>query len=398
MKNYQSYIIVLLLSTFWIVFACKNSYTESDYEPIIPIATHFNGQGFAGSESCYTCHPEIYKTHLETAHFKTSAIADSSTVKGDFIDGENVVTIGGVVEIQLIKTDTALFQQIHKIENDELLMTSKIDMVIGSGTKGQSYLTWNNDQLSQLQASFFAPSKNWINSPGYPDRLVKNRIIRPRCMECHTTYANHVEGFSIKNRYDKDQIIFGIDCERCHGPSAEHVGFHLSNPDVKEAVFVTSYNELSQQQKLDACALCHSGITMNSKREPFSFVIGDKLAEFSTADYQEVKEIELDVHGNQYGLLTSSKCFQKSEKMDCSSCHDPHKNERNNAGSFNIKCMSCHSNNQKKCIEDSVLLQQNNNDCISCHMPMFPSKSMKITLDRDTIPVEVRTHLIAVYK
>ena len=51
---------------------------------------------------------------------------------------------------------------------------------------------------------------------------------------------------------------------------------------------------------------------------------------------------EFDVHGNQYRLLAQSKCFIKSEKMDCITCHNPHENASQNLASYSKICMSCH--------------------------------------------------------
>jgi hypothetical protein len=56
--------------------------------------------------------------------------------------------------------------------------------------------------------------------------------------------------------------------------------------------------------------------------------VGDKLDDFSSANYSPDSVAVLDVHGNQYGLLTASKCFKMSAEMDCSSCHDPHKTKK----------------------------------------------------------------------
>lgn len=379
------------------LYNCKQGVDESDYIPITPVATHFNGQGYAGSESCAACHIDIYKTHVETAHYNTSTLADTSTVKGSFAAGKNTFNIGKLFKFRMIATDSGLYQQAHQIDNNQLISNSKIDMVIGSGVKGQSYLTWEDDKLFQIEGSYFTPTQSWVNSPGYLDYISPMRPINVRCMECHTTYSENVQAFRTKNVYNKRQIIYGVDCERCHGPSAKHVGFHSSNPEVAQAKFIVQNNELSRQQRLDACALCHSGSRAKSKQIPFSFMTGDKLSDFSETDYKEGEEINLDVHGNQYGLLSSSKCFKETKTMDCSTCHNPHKKERGNTDAFNLKCIGCHSKALIECKEDKTTLMASNSNCIECHMPLSPSKSMQIQVDGDTIPVQVRTHLIDIY-
>ena len=42
-----------------------------------------------------------------------------------------------------------------------------MDVVLGSGNKGKSFLTWDNNSLFQLQGSFVENPGKWINSPGY---------------------------------------------------------------------------------------------------------------------------------------------------------------------------------------------------------------------------------------
>lgn len=397
-KSIRPYVLLsFLFALIWVVYACKQTKTESDYIPIESIAVHANGEGFAGSESCAACHSDIYKTHVETAHYNTSTVADSMSIKGSFADGQNGFTLGDSYKFTMIANDSAFIEQAHNLKKNQLISESRIDMVFGSGTKGQSYLTWNEDKLFQLQASYFAPTESWVNSPGYSNRISSKRPIQSRCMECHTTYAENTQAFSVKNLYKREQLIYGIDCERCHGPSAKHVGFHISNPEVVKPKFMLQSNKLSRQQRLDACALCHSGIRGQSKQLPFSFITGDKLSEFSTTDYKEGDEIDLDVHGNQYGLLTSSECFKQTETMDCATCHNPHKNERGNTAAFNQKCIGCHAKTSIACAEEKSMLAANDNNCIQCHMPLSPSKAMRVQVGSDTIPVMVRTHLIDVY-
>ena len=82
-------------------------------------------------------------------------------------------------------------------------------------------------------------------------------------------------------------MIYGIDCERCHGPSYDHVKFHKENPDVEKAQNIQIIADLNRQQRLDACALCHSGIRVGSNNNAFEFTIGDTLKQFSQPDYDE---------------------------------------------------------------------------------------------------------------
>ncbi|MFK5974390.1 MAG: cytochrome c3 family protein [Flavobacteriaceae bacterium] len=162
-----------------------------------------------------------------------------------------------------------------------------------------------------------------------------------------------------------------------------------------------SWTALSRQQRLDACAQCHSGLRQELlKGTPFFFMVGDNLKEYAqNHNSATVDNSKLDVHANQYGLLISSECFKQTATMDCTTCHDPHKNQRGNAEFFNQKCMECHNTKAVICKAETSQLNQMGNNCIACHMPAMPSKSMTIGLDEDgqETPFYVRTHLIDVY-
>jgi len=284
--------------------------------------------------------------------------------------------------------------------NGKEVIRQPMDIVIGSGTKGQTYLSWAGKKLFQLPVSYYAPLNAWCNSPGYPtDKIMINRTIPVRCLECHTTNFKKTEAINGVDEFDRTQVMYGVDCERCHGPAAEHVAFQKAHPDEKKAKFIINPALLSRQQKLDNCALCHSGLRENSKPS-FSFVTGDKLDDYSTPDYKADTVAQLDVHGNQYGLLTASKCFKLS-KMDCSSCHNVHVNEANNPGLFSLRCMNCHNNdNHNFCTQPAMpglVLKAN---CIDCHMPALPSKKIFLEVEdkAKSTPDLIRTHLISIYK
>jgi hypothetical protein len=113
----------------------------------------------------------------------------------------------------------------------------------------------------------------------------------------------------------------------------------------------------------------------------------------------------MDVHGNQYQLLSKSKCFMFSENMDCGTCHDPHKRERDDLIVFARRCETCHRPDHIQTVAgtpahqgmDSATLVSR---CIDCHMPARASKAitMQTAAQRDPVADLVRTHLIAVYK
>jgi len=392
--------LIFILSMFIlaIVYKCKNSTPESDYSNPNVLATHFNGGRFVGSATCMECHSDIYTTHLETAHFNTSAIANLDNVKGSFEEGSNTLDLKDVA-FEMKKNKDSLYQHTTLKNRSSNKPPSKLDIVIGSGVKGQSFLTWENDELYQMQVSYYTPSNDWVNSPSFPTYSY-SRPVGDACLKCHMTFATNQNTSKNRNSFDKERMVYGIDCERCHRPGEKHVVYHRNNPEIKEAKYMLRLKDLSRQQRLDACAQCHSGLRIELlKGSPFSYLTGEALSEYSRNHDASISNEKLDVHGNQYGLLTSSECFKQSGTMDCSTCHDPHKNQRGNLNYFNSKCIGCHNTNTSMCTVDTGEKNDKENNCIECHMPTIASKAMQVQLTKDSLetPFYVRSHLIGVY-
>lgn len=360
--------------------------------------THPSGLQFAGSESCFACHADISARHRETPHFLTSQEGSDLSVKGSFDSGRNVVRLNDRLRIVMDKTGGRLFQR--GIVADSTVERRPFDITIGSGRHGQSYLYWHENSLYQLPASYYAPDSVWTNSPGFPvDQIVFNRPITSRCLECHSTFFKQGRAIQQIETFDPKQVLLGVDCERCHGPAANHVAFHTENPDATEARYVVNPAQLIRDRRLDNCALCHSGIR-NNFMPSFTYMVGDRLEDFSTPAYEADSAATLDVHGNQFGLLTLSKCFRMSE-LDCSTCHDVHSRETGNLKLFSTRCMNCHKpGTEHFCKQEpmpGLALEEN---CIDCHMPKLPSRQVFIQSgDHATrTPFFVRTHLVGTYK
>jgi hypothetical protein len=300
------------------------------------------------------------------------------------------------------KRDSGFFQVAY--QDNVQRQANKIDIVIGSGRKAQTYLYWYDDKIFQLPVSYFLPVKSWVNSPGYPPRQVRfDRNIPIGCFECHGSHIsiqkNEIAGDRIINNFNRSNIIYGIDCERCHGPAAKHVSFHQEHPDVKKPNYMVAYASLQRQQQIDLCAQCHSGM-QETLKSAFLFRPGETLADnyFKTTGKQDPDS--LDVHGNQTQLLMASACYIKGNSLTCTSCHNPHVNEREDLALFSSRCMSCHTpaknNFCKKAHEIGPPIVKN---CIDCHMPEKPSKLITLLSNGQPSPIanKVRTHLIAVY-
>ena len=348
---------------------------------------------FTNPSSCRPCHQAITDSFIRTAHYFDSRPADSNSIKGSFKEGKNKYVYNQFMEVVMVKEGDQYLQS-GRVNGMETI-AAPFDMVIGSGRNGQSYFTWSDNQLFQLPVSYYAPARRWSNSPGFPNFFHFERLVSPNCMECHTTYSKVLSHET--KEYDRSSIVYGITCQRCHPGAEEHAAFQTANPREKKSKFVVNAAHLDRQLRMDACALCHSGLR-SPLQPPFSYNVGDSLEKYSVGDPVSNKADTLDVHGNQYGLLISSKCYIKSAKMDCSTCHDVHNNQFQNPKLFSAKCVSCHANPNHRTLQGKKMALSDN--CIDCHMPVLASKKIQLNvkIGEQLLPDYLRTHYISIYK
>jgi len=358
------------------------------------------GPAYAGSVSCMQCHKDVYSSYLHSAHLQTSRPANIQTVHGSFAKGQNTFDFGTGQKMVMEKRGSGLYQTGYV--NGKQVQTERFDITIG-GVKAETYLYWKGNKLFELPMSYFKNLHGWTNSPGYAKGIINfDRPIVTRCLECHTSYIYEVPQQSAirqQPEYDKNTLIYSIDCERCHGPAARHVEFHLDNPAEKKAHFMVSYRSLTRDQKLNTCAVCHSGNRDKFEISTFNFKPGDTLDNFKVHDYFPQKQnlADLDVHGNQNSLLSISKCFLMSN-MDCMSCHSAHNTDRGDLVMYSQKCTNCHNAaNHNTCTQKLAAALKTN--CIDCHMPEQASGAIAVqtATERNTTPYQVRTHRIAIY-
>jgi hypothetical protein len=349
---------------------------------------------YAGSQACATCHQDVYAEHLNTAHFLTSAITSDKFIKGNFDTGKNSYAFSRSVVVKMEKRDSGYYQAEYL--NDVEKKSRRMDIVVGSGVMGQSSLSWYKNHLFQMPITWFSAANQWSNSPGFPDRVVFNRVITSRCLECHSTFVKTIspEGKE-PEEFDKNKFIYGVDCEKCHGAAAKHVKFQTEHPGDTVAKFIINPATFTRQQKLDLCALCHGG-RLQKTQPSFTYVPGKNLWDYFFVDTFPPHPELIDVHGNQYGLLRASKCFRMSD-MTCNTCHDTHKNERGQPALFSQKCMSCHGDlNTFGGVTHKKLGDQIKTNCIDCHMPLKPSKAIAVFLPGQNLPTaaQIRSHFI----
>ncbi|HEY4739300.1 MAG TPA: multiheme c-type cytochrome [Candidatus Acidoferrales bacterium] len=351
---------------------------------------------FVGDAACQECHQEIGGTYARTGHHFTSQLPSKDSILGKFTAGSNILRTsdpdlrfrmdakeGGFYE-------TAIFWQ----PPDEKTRTERIDIVTGSGEKGQTYLYWKGDQLFQLPVSYWTELRGWINSPGYTEGVANfDRPIPPNCLECHATYFEPIPSEKGDNYYKKTGFVLGISCERCHGPGREHAEKERSKSAAVSSGTHSIVNPtaLARDRQIEVCAQCHGGIGQPIA-PAFSYVPGEQLGNYIKLPRSDA-DARVDVHGNQVALTQRSRCYQNSQ-MTCTTCHEVHEPEHA-AASYSIKCLQCHKD--QDCGEFAKLGAKIRDNCIDCHMPVQDSNVIVSDVKGKQIKARIRNHSIKVY-
>jgi Cytochrome c554 and c-prime len=361
--------------------------------------------GYVGDTACYSCHKHEALSYRLTSHHLTSQSAGKDTILGSFEDGSNILTISDPgaspgtphLYFKMERKENGYYQTAIAENNSQTLTKSaRIDLVIGSGVRGQTYLYWSGDELYELPVSYWSDGHQWINSPGYKDGTANfARHVDPRCLECHATYIKPLSRDLQTNLYDKTSLVTGISCESCHGPGEEHAAQKRSSSASRKP---REHNILDparfeRDRQVDQCALCHNGTQREELIPAFSYLPDRPLDDYLAPNPTDTAE-HPDVHGNQVGLLKRSRCYLKSPLLTCSTCHDVHAPELTIA-QYSSRCLTCHQ--WKSCGVAKKLGTSITRNCIDCHMPMEQTNSIVSETAGRALRTAMRNHWIKVY-
>lgn len=356
-------------------------------------------RGFLGPQDCVECHADYCDTFQHTSHARTSMLPSTDTILGSLQPGRNVLsTARPELQFRMHSHDGTFLQTVEmQYPPLQTVFTDSfpIDLVFGSGNHGQSYLWWNNDRLYQTHVSYLSEGDAWVNSPGpYYDGTVDfSRPVPVRCMECHVTWiaADPQE----MNRFDRQTLIPGVTCVRCHGPAHEHVAYHRQHPTETTGKRIVNPAGLSIERQNEICAQCHSAGEEHSSL--FNYRPGEPLQQWLQLDFSASAESNADPHAaNQLARLMQSRCFQQSSGFACTLCHDPHQNQ-SSAATFAQQCRSCHQQNTCPEVQRPDTGSLAENHCVACHMPARRDAQVAMQTRQGNIEALLRDHQIGIW-
>jgi tetratricopeptide (TPR) repeat protein len=208
------------------------------------------------------------------------------------------------------------------------------------------------------------------------------------CFSCHVSQL--AKNYDLpSDSYHTTWAEPGINCETCHGPSAEHARLFRALPTNQPApadLKLVVITQLSIEQRNATCAPCHakmSPVTMNFTPGERYFDHFDLVALENADFYPDGRDLG---ENYTYTQWRRSLCVQ-SGKLDCIHCHTSSGRYRfKDAASANDACLPCHEEQVKHAPAHSHHKADTpGNQCISCHMPMTEFARMRRT-DHSMLP------------
>jgi len=392
-----------------------------------PLAVHRPRQvaddGYVGSASCRSCHTANYDSWHASYHRTMTQVAAPAATPAAF-DGREVVVEGR--RYRLGSDGDELWVEMDAIRSVPAPDASRrfrypVGLVTGSHHMQVFWLTTGRGrELVHLPIVYLVDEDRWIprdaafiaptRCSGARYEKLPVQVWNTICIQCHTTHGRP------DSQLDTRVAEFGIACEACHGPAADHVAAE-HNPlrwitgRADDAATLVNPSRLDHERSSETCGQCHSvhhADTVDRYRrwidEGFAYRPGDVLEETRfvasprKADSAVLRAmLERDpgfldgtfwsdgmvrVSGREYNGLVESPCFQRGE-MSCLSCHAMHadttdpavldawRDDQLETGMRgNAACVQCHPAIGDRLAEHTHHAADSaGSQCANCHMP-----------------------------
>lgn len=347
---------------------------------------------YVGDAACADCHKAIAEHYARHPMGRSMALASDQTAieprddkaHNPFKKFEDLFSVE-------VRDGKVYHREERRDGAGKTVATSECEAryVVGSGTRGKSYLVDRDGHLFMSPISWYAEKHIWDLSPGFDEELRFNRPIIAQCLFCHCNHADAIDG-PINSFRTPAFRGFSIGCERCHGPGELHVrlrenGEKASKPDYT----LVNPRHLEPRLRDAVCEQCHlqgEQRVLARGRQPFDYRPGLPLHPFWSVHVRQPELVASYRSVGQVEQMHRSECWKGSQgKLGCISCHDPHERpaESKRVEYYRAKCLSCHESKGCKVELAERKRQQADDSCIVCHMSKEGSSNIPHTAVTD---------------
>lgn len=387
MKNIALILILAFVAVF-AVFCGQNNGADKQPDTYLNLSDTVS---YVGINTCKQCHSQIYQTFMQTGMGQSFDYATHTKSKGNFEKAKLLYDkFSDLYYKPLFAGDTLKVLEFRLAGKDTIYKRLQpVSYIVGSGQHTNSHIINSNGYLYQAPFTFYAQQGKLDLPPGFENghNTRFSRIIGVECMSCHNAYPKFVMGS--ENKYA--EVPQGINCERCHGPGAEHVRRKQAGENIDTSKYIdysiVNPGKLKADLQFEICQRCHlqGNAVLKPGKSFFDFKPGMLLSEVMEVYLPRYKNADEDfIMASHADRMKQSQCFIQSAKkadntglrpyknaMTCVTCHNPHVTSKSlGDGYFNAKCNSCHTTvKHNLCIAPQAKLDAAQNNCVSCHMP-----------------------------
>jgi Flp pilus assembly protein TadD len=336
---------------------------------------------YVGGASCRPCHAEIWSTFSRTGMGRSWSPMSEAPIVEDWTSHNAIEVPATGLRYRMTRRDGKFFmkQSIADGRGGETAIDEReLAWVVGSSNHSRTYLISEGGKLFQAPVCWQTQEPVWDLCPGYEvDNRYFARDIGRTCVYCHNDRMQLLPG--AHNEY-AEPIPHGIGCERCHGPGGQHIAKwdRGATPTGQADPTIVNPKRLAPDLRMQVCFPCHLGDANFTERVSLyqasledwhpGLPITAAVVPFR---YSQPTRYEFSLSA-QVDRLLLSRCFRESGgKLECLTCHNPHKTVFRNdrpADFFTAQCTGCHK--PSACTAKPAVRRATTppDNCVVCHM------------------------------
>jgi cytochrome c553 len=327
---------------------------------------------YVGADRCAACHRGEYDSQQHSRHsrtyWSTAQLDDPLFPRGPVRDPKDPRWVHSATKREgawrfEARQGAATYREL-------------VEYAFGSGDRGLTFVARDEQgRARECRLSRYGGGGTWDVTSGHPavsppgehglGRVLSDDTLTG-CFDCHTTQAR-----AARERIEPTASDRGIGCERCHGPGGHHRRAVASEAYRARDLAVAQPSVASAAQIVALCGQCH----------------GRRAGPEPQRDDPSAARL-------QATTLTWSRCYLESNgRLDCRTCHDPHRNAEESASFYDARCLTCHDGAASGAPGHArtVCPVNRTTGCRSCHMPDVPGAAAHSTFADHFIRVHPQT-------